>query len=45
MQRAQSEQTVLKVNLIRADLQWRLLQLRQQKDALESAQIGNLQKG
>jgi len=45
VQRAQCEQSVLKVNMIRADLQWRLVQLRQRKDALETAQISNLQKG
>lgn len=45
LQRAQCEQSVLKVNMIRADLQWRLVQLRLQKDALEKAQISSLQKG
>jgi len=45
LQRAQCEQSVLKVNMIRADLQWRLFQLRLQKDVLETTQISNLQKG
>jgi len=45
LQRAQCEQSVLKVKLIRSDLQWRLTQLRLQKDAVEAAQVSNLQKG
>ena len=45
LQRAQCEQSVLKVNMIRADLQWRLVQLRLHKDAFEATQISNLQKG
>ena len=44
-QKAQRELAVLRVTLLRDDLQWRLLQQQQQRSSLEALSTSNTQKG